>query len=394
MVSQRMLPYVAGAELRALSLAKALIAIGVEVDILTTRYKAGLAAEDVIEGVKARRLPVLREPTSGPRQLASSAVKASQFFAAAAWVAANGSSYDVIHGHCLSSTTLGAALGARIRRRPILVKPSLGGPDGELSKIVSSPYRAMVLPLLRRVDRFAVIDAEIADELAGVGVSRERLISIPNGLDLERFHPLEKEDREDLRARLGLPSGALALFVGQLVVRKGVSQLLEAWEAVSRSLPTATLVFAGDGPLADEVKGRATSSHSRVMLLGVRDDVADLMRAADVLVLPSRNEGFANVVVEAMACGLPVISGRTGIARHLPIDGTAGRLIDPENPSDLAGALVKILSSPDRGAALGERGRQLVQQFDLRKVAPAYLALYESMLGRRISSSETDNRPP
>lgn len=382
MISQRMLPHVAGAELQALGLSGALINLGVDVRIATTRFSSDLRGREIIEGVEVRRLPVLRARLNDSTD-SSAAAKASTFASAGSYVARHRRDYDIIHAHCISAASIGAAMGARIARLPVLIKPSLGGADGEISKIVDSPFARLATGLLRGVDRFAVLDPGIAEELARLGVSRDRLVHVPNGLDLARFNPATCEERKQIRARLNLPEGPTALFVGQIVRRKGVDRLLEVWPQVSASIKDAWLIFAGEGELSKAVREQSAEPGSRIIYLGIRRDIPELMRAANVFVMPSRNESFGNVIVEAMACGLPVIAGRTGIAGQLAIDSIAGRLVDPERPYEIAYALSEILGSREQAARLGSGGQELAQRFDYRRVAREYLEIYDGMLKER-----------
>lgn len=368
--------------MQALGLSRALINLGVDVRIATTRFSSGLRGREIIEGVEVHRLPVLRTNTSDSPD-GSAAAKASIFASAASYVARHRRDYDIIHAHCISSASLGAALGARIARLPAIIKPSLGGADGEISKIVDSPFARLATSVLRGVDRFAVLDSGIAEELAELGVFRDRLTHVPNGLDLERFKPATCEERKQIRERLDLPEGPIAIFVGQIIKRKGVDQLLEAWREVLASIKDAWLIFVGEGELSQAVRDRAAVPGSRILHLGVRRDVSELMRAANVFVLPSRNESFGNVIVEAMACGLPLITGRTGIASQLAIDSIAGRLVDPERPYEIACALSEILGSAEQAAMFGSRGQELARQFDYRQVARKYLGIYEEILKER-----------
>ena len=381
MVSQRMVPYVAGAELQALWLSRALVEAGAEVGIVTTKFSPGLARHEIIEGVPVRRLATLRgseQPTSGRATL----VKMSQVAAMASYVFARARSFDLVHAHCLSASAVGAVIGARLRNLPVMIKPSLGGADGELRKLLDSGSAPWTLPLLRRVDRFAVLHQRIADELAAVGIGGERMESVTNGIDLRRFCPPTGAERQEIRARLGLPPGPLLLFVGQLIERKGVSLLLEAGRLVQEAEAEATLVFVGVGEEAERI-GREAAAGARVMPLGQREDVPDLLRAADLFVLPSRNESFGNAVVEAMASGLPVIVGNSGVASHLHIDGEAGRVVEASDARLFAAAILEILRSPALRRQFGERGRRLVERYDFGRVAQNYLEIYRSMMARK-----------
>jgi glycosyltransferase involved in cell wall biosynthesis len=371
MVSQRMLPYMAGAELKALGLARAIISLGANARIVTTRFARGLKSLETVRGVSVRRLPVLRE---------SAATHISQFLAMAAYVAARGRSFDIAHAHCLSASSLGAIIGAKLAGLPIIVEPSLGGADGELRKLIESPYALMLLSALSEADHFAANDRAVADELIAQGIRRDRITLVSNGVDLNEFYPASNEQKREARLRLSLPEGPVALFAGQLIERKGVGQLLAAWRELITELPDATLVFAGDGAQAEAVRREAARLGSRVLYIGVRDDIADVMRAADTLALPSRNESFGNVVIEAMASGLAVVVGPTGIALREPIEGAAGRVVDPGSAADICSALRDILGSSDRGAARGLNARRIAEQYDFRKVAAEYMELYKSVV--------------
>jgi glycosyltransferase involved in cell wall biosynthesis len=298
----------------------------------------------------------------------------------AAYVAARGRSFDIAHAHCLSASSLGAIIGAKLAGLPIIVEPSLGGADGELRKLIESPYALMLLSALSEADHFAANDRAVADELIAQGIRRDRITLVSNGVDLNEFYPASNEQKREARLRLSLPEGPVALFAGQLIERKGVGQLLAAWRELITELPDATLVFAGDGAQAEAVRREAARLGSRVLYIGVRDDIADVMRAADTLALPSRNESFGNVVIEAMASGLAVVIGPTGIALREPIEGAAGRVVDPGSAADICSALRDILGSSDRGAARGLNARRIAEQYDFRKVAAEYMELYKSVV--------------
>ena len=372
MVVQRLLPDLAGAELQALALASALGELGVDVHFISTRYARGLPAHGTVRGRAVRRLPVVRGPL----------LKASQLVTTAAWVARRRASFDVVHAHCLSAASLGAAAGVSITGPPIVLKPSLAGPDGEIEKLRRSSLAGRLLPLLRRASCFAALDARIAGELMAAGVDANRIERVDNGVDLRVFRPAAPGERDALRARFGLPPGPVVLFAGQLVPRKGILETLEAWRALAPALDRPMLVVAGDGPQREAVRHAAEDAAGCVRYVGMVDNVADIMRASNAFVLPSRNESFGNAILEAMACGLPVVAGRTGIAARLDIDSRAGRTLDTIDSGAIRRALADVLAAPDRWARLGAQGRALAEAFDGSKVARRYLEIYRSVIAR------------
>jgi glycosyltransferase involved in cell wall biosynthesis len=377
MVSQRLAPYVAGAEQQAVGLARALQVRGVQVEIVTTAFRAGLAPRDRVNGIPVWRLRTAPRlaggevPTTGP---GIEFIKALQIAGMAVWVTRHAREYDVVHGHCLSASSLGASIGAEARNVPFLLKPSLGGPDGELARLLRSRARRVLIGRLKNVNRFAVLDDSIADELAAIGVDRARMVAVPNGVDLDLFKPADRKFRAERRRAIGLPEGPLALYMGQLVARKGVEEVLAAWPKVLEREPQASLAVAGEGPLAAMVTAAAARDRARVLQLGVRNDVVDLLAAADLLVLPSRNESFGNVLIEALA------AGRTGVAASLELDGRVGVYVEPDHPESISAGIIATLEQVHTDPGLGARCRAAAKPFDFSVVAARYEEMYREML--------------
>ena len=216
----------------------------------------------------------------------------------------------------------------------------------------------------------------------GVGkLNPANLVVIPNGVDLARFDAAGPADR----GSLGVPPDAiLALFVGRLDVQKGLDVLLESAAVVARARPDWHLALAGDGPLRAALLDHAAhlpDLAGRVHWLGRRDDVPALLRTADLMVLPSRWEGMPNVVLEAMAAGLPVVATRVEGTEDLVIPGQTGWLVPPGAVDPLADALLAA-TDPARRRAFGQNGRSRVEaEFTPERVVAAYDHLWASVLG-------------
>lgn len=212
-----------------------------------------------------------------------------------------------------------------------------------------------------------VSEGERADgEAAGI---RGSWRVVPNGVDLERF---AVEDRGAARRRLGLAPGRLAVSIGRLSRQKGLDLLLEAWPGVCKRVD-AELVVVGSGPDEEDLRGRAGSAR----MVGARDDVLSWLAAADVVVVPSRWEGLAYVVLEAMAAGRRVVA--TDVAGMREAIGDTGTIVPREDPDALADALVEALTRSDETGAR-QRAEQL---FDVRRTTGAMADLYVEVLGRK-----------
>lgn len=210
----------------------------------------------------------------------------------------------------------------------------------------------------------------------------ESVVIIPNGLDLEA---LERTPA----ASLGLPEGAVAFgFVGRWEERKGIRELAAAWRRVSAAVDTAHLAIAGWGAMEAEFRGWLEDA-PRVHWLGFRNDVPGVMKALDILVVPSHYEGFGLVVVEGMAAGTAVIGTSASSIPELLEDGRHGLLVPPRDPVALAAAMTELARSPERRAALAEAGRA---HASTRFSMELMLDRHESLLATILSSPARGKR--
>jgi glycosyltransferase involved in cell wall biosynthesis len=185
------------------------------------------------------------------------------------------------------------------------------------------------------------VSAALKGVMAGLGMPEERITVHYTGVELDRFRP---GDRAAAKARLGV-DGPLIVSAGALIPRKGQAVTIAALEHI----PQATLILVGEGPDRPMLERQvaATGLTDRVRFLGSRPhgDLPDLLAAADLMILPSSSEGLANVWVEALACGTPIIITDVGGARELLRDDSAGRIVARE-PEAIAAAAVELLADP------------------------------------------------
>jgi glycosyltransferase involved in cell wall biosynthesis len=209
-----------------------------------------------------------------------------------------------------------------------------------------------------------------AGEEAGV---RGSYAVVRNGVDLEAFAP---QPRDEARARLGLPDTPLVVCVGRLSRQKGQDVLLDAWPLVRSRVPDARLALVGDGPDAEVLRARAAAG---VQFAGTRDDVVDWFAAADVVALPSRWEGMSLAMLEAMACGRPLVASDVAGAEVV-----VGAVVPPEAPGPLADALVERLLDRPRAEREGRDARAVAERdHDVRRACDETAALYERVLSSR-----------
>jgi glycosyltransferase involved in cell wall biosynthesis len=268
----------------------------------------------------------------------------------------------VLHAHCGYPDAVGAALAARALDVPLVV--TVHGSD-----INASARQALLRPqirwALRHARRVVAVSRPLQDEVARLTArAPERLACIPcAGFHPDAFHP---RPRDEARARLGVPPGErVVLFVGHLVPVKGLDVLVEAW-ARRRAHGRAgaeRLVLVGEGAERGRLERRAREAQvaDSVQFVGplAQSGVADWLAASDLLCLPSRSEGSPNVVVEALASGIPVVASRVGGVPDLVRDGVTGLLVPPGDAQALAAALAAALERRWEPQALAQSVRGL-----------------------------------
>lgn len=211
-------------------------------------------------------------------------------------------------------------------------------------------------------------------------VPRSLLRLVRGGVDVEAIQAAPPADR----ASLGVKQDAAMIFwAGRLDPIKGLDVLLDGFALLLRTRP-AVLVLAGDGPKRNELEeqARRLGIDAQVHWLGMRSDVASLLKAADVFVFPSRTEGLPNALLEAMAAGCPIVTTDVPGCRDLVTDGRTGRLVPVNEAPALARAMEAVLG--DRQAALrmvDAARREVSAHWHASSIAPACVALYREALG-------------
>ena len=277
--------------------------------------------------------------------------------------------FDAIDAHYLYPDGVAAAILGKQFGKPVVL--TARGTDVTLVPQHRLP-RAMILWAARSAAAIITVSRSLKDGLAGLGVPPERITVLRNGVDLDRFRPIE---REATRARLGLRKTTL-LSVGHLIARKAHHLAVRAVGL----LPDAELIIIGDGPelAALQALAQRTGVAHRVRLLPAmrQEELRQYYGAADALILASSREGWANVLLESMACGTPVIASNVGGAAELVTANAAGILFEERTAEGLAAAIRELFSAyPDRGAT-----RRFAEQFGWDATTKGQLQLFSQVL--------------
>jgi len=329
-------------------------------------------AYEVVDGVHIYRAPAI-QLTRFTRMQAS----LSPGLLPLAWRLARSHPPDILHAHNLFFTSTATAVLLRyLLKKPLVTTLHLGSLRqlGGPSLLLASSYeRTLGRAIVRSSDRLIAVSKAVAGHAVQLGARPEAVRVIANGVDVQRFRP-----------GAGRESGTFRVAcVGRLIFNKGPQYLVEAAPEVLRAHPEAEFVFVGDGPLRPHLEERARQlgiGH-RVMFLGTRPDVPAILQTCDMLVRPSLLEGMPLTVLEAMACGLPVVatpvSGTAELVRH----GENGLLVRPADPASLARAILRLMEDEPLREAQGREARRLVEGgYGWDAVAAKTLAVYRELL--------------
>ncbi|MDD5297581.1 MAG: glycosyltransferase family 4 protein [Rhodocyclaceae bacterium] len=289
-----------------------------------------------------------------------------------------GFDFDLIDAHYYYPDGVAAALLARHLGKPFVV--TARGTDINFIPRYRIPKK-LILWAASRAEASISVCRALRDEIEGLGAEASRLVVLRNGVDLERFHPVS---RAEARAALNWPDVPTLLSVGYLIERKGHHIAIEALAG----LPGYRLVIAGTGnernPL--EQLARSLGVADRVTFAGAvpNTDLYRYYSAADVMVLASSREGWANVLLESLACGTPVVATRIWGTPEVVAAPEAGRLADQRSAPSFTKAIQELMGAyPAREAV-----RRYAENFGWEETTRGQLELFSRISGVDLAGTE------
>jgi glycosyltransferase involved in cell wall biosynthesis len=291
----------------------------------------------------------------------------------------------VLHTHAAKAGAIGRS-AARVTRVPVVVHTFHGHVlRGYFEPRVEQVFRRLEQQLARHTDCIVAVSDEVREDLIELRIAPAgKIRTIRVGLDLGALAvppAIAAADRAAVRAELGIGEGdRVVAFAGRLEPIKRADRFLAA--AAQVATPDARFLVIGDGSQrpALEASGDAAALAGRVVFAGFRDDIGRVLHAADVVVLTSDAEGTPVSLIEAGACGLPVVSTDVGGVGSVVADGGTG-LIVPRDPAAIAAAVDRILGDPALATAMGRAGRtRVLGRFGIDRLARSHADLYDSLL--------------
>ncbi len=363
-------PFIGGLEKKTLNLASALVKRGIMVEIITSRFDAAWPAQDKIHNVPVCRLFSPRLKIIGGIIF---------LLLLCHYLIKSRSRIQIIHAFQVGYSSATAIIIGKLLSKPTILNISSSGIGGDVKRYRKTPWGRLFLRCCCLASRIVILNQEMYDELKSLAYPKKAIVKIPNGVDLNIYNITNK--RHYWREKIGVQNEKLILYTGRLAPEKGVDVLVSAYAAIERSLPTK-LYILGSGPETTRLKKfiKSCCIEARVVLLPAVDDVTGYLHSADIFVMPSFFEGLSNSILEAMACGIPVIATRVSGNRDLVTDGLNGLLVEPGNPAELKQALLYLIKNPDKGRELSTNAQKFVKKhYDLCRIVEKYISLYQEL---------------
>ena len=364
-------PFIGGTEKQAFSLAAKLVKKGVTPTIVTSRFESEWPRQEVMEGVKIVRLFSPRIKVIG-----------ALFFLASltGYLIKQRNRYALVHTFQIGYTSSLSILMGILLNKPSLLKLASSGKGGDIRRARRTPWGRFFLYMAKKASRIIMVSKTVEQELIAEAVDPEKLSRISNGVNLKSY---DKEgNKRQLRKTLKIPDRKTVIYTGRLSPEKGVDFLLRCFFKVTQS-SNFQLIIIAEGP---EIK-HTIERIDQLALFDVAtviprvDEVAPYLKAADLFVLPSQFEGLSNSLLEAMACGLPVISTSVGGSIDVIESGVNGLLVEYNDEDDLSQAISHVLSESDLAFKLGKCARETVKEkHDIDSIADQYLKVYGSII--------------
>jgi glycosyltransferase involved in cell wall biosynthesis len=291
----------------------------------------------------------------------------------------------LIHAH--AATPMGY-VGLMLRKKyhlPLVC--SLRGSDIHTYPKFGKQSMLLTKKVLSEADQLVSVSNALKIEAETIGQAKKEIAVVHNGCDSGTFINNEG-DGNAIRMKMGISAqDKVIIFVGGISKGKGVYELVEAFINLSQKYQHLQLILVGSGQESATINSIVSSIGlaNRIHMTGSlhHDEISQWLSAADIFVFPSHNEGLPNAVLEAMACGLPVVATRVGGIPEAIEDGQSGILIKEKDADSLIRAIDRLLGNEELAKQMGRNGRNMVEQnFSWEKNAEQMIRIYREVIGR------------
>jgi glycosyltransferase involved in cell wall biosynthesis len=376
-------PSYTGAGLMALELAKGLISRGVSVLVLAGNSHLTISHENY-DGVRVTRLPL-----SGSKKKMIRLI--IYHFNIAGILIKERVKYNSIIIFGKSCLPYVAIIIGKILGKKIVYRPTMYGADDLFSIRSTGRLRKLRYLTVSHSDYFVALSNATYKSILKCSIDKNRIREIPNGVNIEKFAPVDSRQKKILRNELNLPlESAIIFFAGAIRYRKGVDLLINAFITVNKYHQNINLLLAGPKK-EEEIENRKfiqsiekkieqNNFNKKIRFLGFLDNIEKYYQSSDIFVLPSRQEGFPSSLIQAMSCGLSVITTDiAGITDEIIEHGKDGILIEQNNEKDLENALGMLINNTSKRRKIAIAARKKVEEhYSIDNMIDNYLKIYNN----------------
>ncbi|WP_298684859.1 glycosyltransferase family 4 protein [uncultured Methanomethylovorans sp.] len=282
--------------------------------------------------------------------------------------------FDLIHSHFAYPDGFSSILLGKVFRKPVVI--TVHGSDINLYTHKMDYLKPLVIYALKNATHIIAVSTALKNRIVELGISEDKISVIHNGYNPELFKPM---DKNEIRKSLELPfNKKIVLFVGNLIPAKGVTYLIEAMEIISTIRNDVILLIVGDGYLRPKLEKMVQQQRlcNQIIFVGRQpyEKIPLWMNSSDLLVLPSISEGFGAVLIEAAACGKPIVATNVGGIPEASLESFR-RLVPPKDPNSLALSILDILGSNFNSNEIIKENRK----FSMSNITNQLLDVYNNL---------------
>lgn len=388
MLSFYFFPDYSGSAIQAKNLSRYLANYNVEAFIVSANLSKS-ARRDKIEGIPLYRIPVVN---TGLLLLPSF------WLSLAIFLVVKRKDYDVIHAHGTVLHAIASLIGRMLGKKTLL-KIAMANSDIAFHKQGRLMGR-VIRYLVEKFDHYIATSKDIYGEFREFGIQSSDVTLLPNGVDTHAFMPVGSgRKKSELRSKLGIQEGFVICFVGIVIARKNVDLILRVWQKLMSMGVNGSVVLVG--PIPKDNDGRE-SEYVRnlrdytarnglvdsVIFADRQERISDYMQASDLFFFPSKQEGMPNVLLEAMACGLPCVVSRISGTADLVEDGRTGFIVSMDDEQTYVKVIYDLSRDRSLATTIGTNACESIKQrFSLNATAKNYRMIYSRLLGLNCSEN-------
>lgn len=286
---------------------------------------------------------------------------------------------DLIHAHMVTPAGyIGLMLGEKLKL-PLVC--SLRGSDIHTYPNFGRLVRQLTEKVILGADQLVSVSNALKIDANRIARTKKEIKRVYNGCDSHAIFYSEKA-RRDIRTKMGIAGNdKVLIYVGRMLKSKGVYELLAAFLNLNANYPFMRLILVGDGPERVAINN-IIYSNNKIHLVGriPHNEISQWLSASDIFVLPSYDEGLPNVILEAMACALPVVASRVGGIPEAVEDGQSGILVNKRDKNSLVKSIRYLLNNEELAMEMGRKGRRIIEQkFSWQRSAKEMINVYKEL---------------